>query len=382
VSFVSFELERWQSTWENRVRFNLSESGVHPLSIAELLELYGGDLRELADLRLVYNQSDGTVALREAIAALYPGATPDDVTVTVGSAEANFIVCWTLIKPGDRVAILTPVYMQSPGLARNFGATVAEFPLLFDRGWDPDPQAIERAIAPGTKLVIVTNPNNPTGHRLSAESRDLIVQRSRAAGAWLLVDEVYQGAELDGRETPSFWGAYERTIVVNGLSKAYGLPGLRIGWIVSPEAFKDQVVRRHDYTVIGPSPVSDYLATRALSVRHRILARTRRILNANYPVLQEFLHGCGGLFEWHKPECGAICTVRYRHTVSALEVVERVRAEHDILLVPGEHFQMPLHLRLSYGNEQSELRAALAGVREAFGRILPDEPRGSPSTTP
>jgi aspartate/methionine/tyrosine aminotransferase len=372
VSFVSFELERWQSTWENQVSYNLTESGVHPLSIAELLDLYGGDMKELASLRMVYNQSDGTDALREAIAALYTGATRDHVTVTVGSAEANFIVCWTLIEPGDRVAILTPVYMQSPGLARNFGATVAEFPLHFERAWDPDPEEVERAIAPNTKLVVVTNPNNPTGHRLSAEARRVIMDRTRAAGAWLLVDEVYQGAELDGVETPSFWGDYERAIVVSGLSKAYGLPGLRIGWIVSSKEFKEAVVRRHDYTVIGPSPASDYLATRALSVRDRILARTRGILNANYPVLEDFLRSFGTLFEWHRPDCGAICTVRYRHTLSALELVERIRVERNILLVPGEHFHMPLHLRLSYGNEQQELKAALTEVKDAFGRLLMD----------
>jgi len=372
MSFVSFDLERWQSTWENRVRFNLSESGVHPLSIAELLELSGTAFHELAELRLVYNQSDGTDELRESIAALYPGATRDSVTATVGSAEANFIVCWTLIEPGDRVAVLTPVYMQSPGLARNFGATVAEFPLSFERGWDPDPADVERAITPDTKLVIVTNPNNPTGHVLSSEARQLILERVREAGAWLLVDEVYQGAELSGVETESFWGSHDRVVVVNGLSKAYGLPGLRLGWIVSSGEFKDAVLRRHDYTVIGPSPASDYMAVKALGVRDAILSRTRRILNENYPVLERFLTSFGPLFEWHRPECGAITTVRYRHPMSALELVERVRAEREILLVPGEHFGMPHHLRMSYGNERRELEEALSEVQEEFNRLLMD----------
>ncbi len=372
MTFYSFELERWQSTWENRVRYNLSESGVHPLSIGELFELTGGDPAELGALRLVYNQSDGSDALRGAISGLYSGATEDNVTVTVGSAEANFIVCWTLIEPGDHVVVLTPVYMQTPGLARNFGAAVTELPLHFERGWDPDPEEVAAAITPGTKLVVVTNPNNPTGHVLSDEARAVIVERAAAAGAWILVDEVYQGAELNGVETPSFWGGYDKTIIVNGLSKAYGLPGLRIGWIVSSTEFKQAVVRRHDYTVIGPSPVSDYLATRALGVRDQILARTRGILNDNFPLLESFLQGFGTLFEWHKPDCGAICMTRYRHSMNSLDLVERVRAEQDILMVPGEHFGLPFHLRMSYGNEREELEAAYKEVKQAFGRVLMD----------
>lgn len=372
MSFVPFELERWQSTWENRVRYNLSESGVHPLSIAELLELSGGELSEFAALRLVYSQSDGTDGLKHAIAALYPGATPEHVTVTVGSAEANFIVCWTVIAPGDRVAIVTPTYMQIHGLAQNFGAAVAEIPLRPDRDWQPDPADIEAAIAPGTKLVVVTNPNNPTGQVLSGDARTAILDRVRATGAWLLADEVYQGAERHGPLTPSFWGTYERVLAVNGLSKAYGLPGLRIGWIVSPPEFKRAVVQRHDYTVIGPSPASDYLARRALTVRDRVLARTRGILNGNWPVLEGWLRRFNTLFDWIAPTCGAICMVRYRPELSALDLVEQIRARYGILLVPGDHFHLARHLRLGYGNEPKEFAAALEDLETGIRAVLMD----------
>lgn len=372
MAFVTFDLERWQSTWENRVRYNLSESGVHPLSIAELLALSGGDLDEFAALRLVYSQSDGTEELRAAIAALYTPTTQDHVTVTVGSSEANFIVCWTLIEPGDRVVVVTPTYMQTHGLARNFGAEVVEIPLRPERGWQPDPAAIAAAIAPGTKLVVVTNPNNPTGQILEAGVREALLERVRATGAWLLADEVYQGAERDGQVTPSLWGEHDRTVVVNGLSKAYGLPGLRIGWIVSPPAFKKAVVQRHDYTVIGPSPASDYLARRALTVRERIQSRTREILNGNWPALERWLRGFTGLFDWVEPVCGAVCTVRYRPDMGALELVEQIRARHGILLVPGDHFGLPRHLRLGYGNEPAEFRTALKDLERGVRAVLMD----------
>ena len=166
MTFVPFELERWQSAWETRVRVNLSESGVHPLSIEELLALSGGDARALARLPLGYSQSNGTDELRVAISALYAGAAQDQVLVTVGSAEANFVACWALIEPGDRVVIQVPTYMQTWGLAQNFGARVATFALHAERNWEPHPEEIRRAIAPGTKMVVVTNPNNPNGRNL------------------------------------------------------------------------------------------------------------------------------------------------------------------------------------------------------------------------
>lgn len=372
MSFVDFDLERWQSTWENHVQYNLSESGVHPLSITELLTLAEEDPAEFLALRMVYSQSDGTEPLRGAIASLYPGATPGNIVVTVGSSEANFIVCWTLIERGDRVTVVTPTYRQTWGLAHNFGATVTELPLRAEHGWEPDLGGIPRAIPADTKLVVLTNPNNPTGHVLSAAACTAIVERAHEVGAWVLADEVYQGAERNGVTTPSVWGGYDRVIAVNGLSKAYGLPGLRLGWIVSPPAFRDIVVRRHDYTVIGPSPASDYLAQRALRVRERILTRTRGILNQNYPVLERWLRSFGDLFRWTKPECGAICFAEYRHPLSALQLVERVRAEHDILLVPGDHFGFPHYLRLGYGNERSELGRALDGLKEGMGRLIMD----------
>ena len=366
MTFVPFDLERWQSTWENRVRVNLSESGVHPLTLTELLAIAGRDPEEVLHLPMGYSQSDGTDELRTRIAAMYPGASAHDVTVTVGSAEANFIACWSLIRPGDRVVVVAPTYFQTWGLARNFGASVTPLWLDPERDWEPDPDAVARAIVAGTRLVVVTNPNNPTGRVLSEATRRAVVERARATGAWLLLDEVYRGAELDGRTTPSWWGDHDRTLAVAGLSKAYGLPGLRVGWLVGPPEFKETLWSRHDYTVICPSPISDYLARLTLDHREQVLARTRGILNANYPMLAEWLASFDGLFTWRKPDAGAICFARYHAPVSGLELVDRIRREHDILLVPGEHFQMEGYLRFGYGNPEGVLRGALETLRPAM----------------
>jgi aspartate/methionine/tyrosine aminotransferase len=374
VRFVPFELERWQSTWENRVQYNLSESGVHPLSIQELLGLAEAAALPLLDVRLGYSQSNGTDLLRGRIAALYRDASPEQILVTTGSAEANFLICWRLIEPGDTIAVMLPNYLQTWGLAQNFGAQVRGFPLHPEVRWEPLAREVRSTIAPGTKLVVVTNPHNPTGHVLSNGMRQLIVERTAEVGAWLLADEVYQGAERDGRTTPSFWVSCERAIVVNGLSKAYGLPGLRIGWIVAPPAFSAAAWARHDYTTIGPAGASDHLAAIALEprVRTRLLERTRRILQSNYPVLEAWLKRFGDTFTWIPPDAGAICLVRYRQGVSALDLVEQMRAEHGVLLVPGDHFGMPNHIRFGYGEELHYFQAALAETERGLKRVFAD----------
>ncbi len=373
MPFVTFDLERWQSTWENRVRFNLSESGVHPLSVGELLQLAGSPADALLDVRLGYSQSNGTDQLRERIAALYPGAEPEQVLVTTGSAEANYLAALRLIEPGDTVAMLLPNYLQLWGHTQNIGAVVRGFRLHEERQWAPEPAEIRAAIAPGTKLVVVTNPHNPTGHIMSADARRTIVDRAAEVGAWLLADEVYIGAEREAPITASFWGSYDRLICVAGLSKAYGLPGLRIGWLVAPKDLVADIWARHDYTTIGPAGASDRLAGIALdpAVRPRLLARTRGILQQNYPVLETWLRSFGDTFAWVPPQAGAICFARYRPKVNGEDLVERVRAAQSVLLVPGDHFGMPGYLRFGFGNEAAELREALAataaGLRRAFG---------------
>jgi len=370
MAFEPFAMERWQSTWENRVRYNLSESGVHPLTVGELLALAGTSLDEVAAVRLGYPQSNGSEPLRAAIAALYPGATPDNVLVTNGSAEANFCVCWRFIEPGDRVAMVLPTYMQTWGLARTFGARIAPIWLREDHAWQPDLAELDAAIVPGTKLVIVTNPNNPTGAILSAEAADRIVRRASSVGAWLLADEVYQGAERVARPTPSFWARAQRVVITNGLSKAYGLPGLRIGWCVAPPQLIGELWARKDYTTIGPGVISDLLATRALAdgVRARILERTRSILTANWEVLNGWLQWGRGEFSYTAPEAGAICFARYRSAVNSSELAERLRRDHDVLIVPGDQFTMDRFIRLGFGPPKAELIEALVLVSRGFGR--------------
>jgi aspartate/methionine/tyrosine aminotransferase len=376
-----FAMERMQSTYENQVDFNLSESGVHPLRLGELVD-DPASRDALLNEALRYSQSNGTLALRSAIAALYPGATPDHIQVTNGGSEANYITTWNLVEPGDEVVMMVPNYMQTWGLARAFGATIREWPLVESpAGWRIDAGALERLVSPRTKLIIICNPNNPTGARFDAEDLDRVAAVAARHGAWILADEIYRGAELDGRETPTIWGRHDRAIVTSGLSKAYALPGLRIGWVVAPPPLIASLWSYHDYTTISPGALSDALARRALepSRRAQILARTRRILNTNFPIMEEWLRSHGERFTFVPPDAGAIVYVRYQHAINSTELVTRLRKEKSVLIVPGDHFGMDGYLRIGFGDEVEYLREGLDRLHQMLASL--DGVRPKPDIT-
>ena len=359
-----FVMERMQSTWENQVEFNLSESGVHPLRLEELLDDEGG-LQALLRQPLVYTQSNGTPELRDRIAALYPGATRDSIEVTNGGSEANYVSLWKLVEPGDDVVMMVPNYMQAWGLARGFGGNVRPWALREDRAgqprWRPDLGELRTLVSERTRIILLCNPNNPTGGRLTASELDEVCRIAGRHGTWVLSDEIYRGAELDDRDTPTVWGRYERAIVTSGLSKAYGLPGLRTGWLVSQPALVESLWSYHDYTTIAPGALNDRLATLALqpSRRGRILARTRSILRANFPILAEWLASHADLFSYTAPEAGAIAYIRYHKPVNSTRLVTELRDRKSVLVVPGDHFGMDGYLRIGYGAEPPQLREGL-----------------------
>jgi aspartate/methionine/tyrosine aminotransferase len=366
MELEQFEMERMQSTWENLVDYNLSESGVHPVRIADLIP-GSEDSERLLGLELGYSQSNGTPELRASIANLYEGANVEKIIVTTGTAEANFLVSWMMTEPGDEIIMMVPNYMQLWGLFKSFGADLKPLPLVEESGWKIDLDQLESAISSKTKLIAVCNPNNPTGAILTAEEMGRIVTAAERVGAWILADEVYRGAELTGEMTESFWGQYERVIVTSGLSKAYGLPGLRIGWIASPAELAARAWAYHDYTTIGPGPANDFLATVALRPenRLRLLERTRTILNDNYPILREWIDRQGGLFSLVEPRAGAIAYLRYNLDIDSIEMVERLRRDESVLIVPGGHFFMNNYLRIGFGAEAEYLREGLNRV-ESF----------------
>lgn len=364
-----FKMERMQSQYEFKVDYNLSESGVHPLSFRELLSQE--EWEDILKTPLGYLQTNGTRVLRERICSLYPGTDIENILVTTGSAEANFLLSWSQVEPGDEVLFMIPNYMQLWGLMRAFGANVKTFALKEELEWNPDLDELRDLVSPRTKIICVTNPNNPTGSRLSREARETIVELAEKTGAWIFADEVYQGAELDRKMTPSFWGTHDKVVISNGLSKAYGLPGLRVGWMVAPEAFIQKVWPYHDYTTISISSLSDRLASKALDPgrRHEILERTRKILNDNVGILMSWLDKQGTVFRCVPPQAGAIVFPHYDLDIHSRLLVERIRETKSVLIVPGDHFGMEGYLRIGYGEEKEKLEKALSLIEETIQEI-------------
>jgi aspartate/methionine/tyrosine aminotransferase len=378
MRIAPFALERFQSIWENQVAWNVSESGVHPLRVAELVD--SPALHDaLLEQDLGYPQTNGTVALRDAVAAMYPGATANHVQVTNGGSEANCIVLMRLVEPGDDIVLMTPNYMQVPGLAAALGARVTPWPLRLQGSgsgarWLADPGELETLVTGRTRAIFVCNPNNPTGACLDGATLDAVCRIAGRTGAWVVGDEIYRGAEREGGETPSVWGRYERAVVTSGLSKAYGLPGLRIGWALGPTDLIDDLWGVHDYTSIAPGAINDRLARIALepSRRAKLLARTRMIIRNNYPIVKRWIENHDGLSH-AAPGAGAIAMIRYAHPIGSLDLAERLRQERSVLVVPGDFFGMDGYLRLGFGSDPAYLTSALTLIGEMLDAIRSQE---------
>jgi aspartate/methionine/tyrosine aminotransferase len=374
MKLEAFRMERLQSIWEHRVAWNLAESGVHPLRVEELLET-GEERAALMAQELSYTQTNGTAELRNLIAAFHPGASEAHVLVTNGGSEANLVTLIGLVQAGDEVVMMMPNYMQLAGLAAALGALVRPWWLVEDAGggerpprWRPDFDALEALVGARTRAILICNPNNPTGARLTAPEIDQICAIAARAGAWVVSDEIYRGAELDGLDTPTAWNRTDRVVVTGGLSKAYALPGLRIGWTIGPPALVEELWGVHDYTTIAPGAMSDRLARIALAParRERLLARTRGIIRTNYPMVRRWIERHAAILRHVPPEAGAITFVRYAAAIESTALVDRIRDEQSVLLVPGDHFDMDGYVRIGFGCDP----ALLLGALERVGDVL------------
>jgi len=363
-----FQMERTQCLYEHEVEFNLSESGVLPLRVEEILQGPKASA-DFLSTGLKYPESDGSDELRENIAAWY-GATRDHVLVTNGGSEANFTAVWGLLEKGDHAAVMLPNYLQTWGLSRAWASKTTGFYLKESRDddgkarWALDVASLHRAVSKKTRLIVVTNPNNPTGAVLNQEEMDEIVRVARKAHAWLLVDEIYRGAEVGGPLTPTFWGSYDKVLITSGLSKAFGLPGLRLGWIVAPPKTIAKLCSYHDYTTLTPTILSDRLARIVMEPerREQVLERTRTIIRRNLPRLESWIHSHDDIFSYIPPVAGAITFFKYKLPISSAALFDRLRKERSVLITPGDHFGVGRYIRVGYGYDVDYTLRGLARV--------------------
>jgi len=373
MKIESFELERSQSLWENRVDYNLTESGVHPYNIKEIMNQ--DEIDELLSLRIGYGQTNGSIELRETINNLYPSSNIDQILVTNGSAEANFISMWSLLKPEDELVLMLPNYMQIWGIANSFGVKVKPFYLMFEDNWEPDLSELQELISDKTKMIAVCNPNNPTGAILEERDMHEIVNLAKEVDAWVYSDEVYSGVRIDGGiEDPTFWGMYDKTIVCNGLAKSYALPGLRIGWLTGPEEFIEEVWGYHDYTSISTGIISQQIASLVLkpNLRKRILERNRNILKTNLSTLTKWLDQRSEIFEYVPPRAGGMVFIKYDLDINSTELARKLREEKSVLVVAGDCFGMDNYIRLGIGSEEEYFLKGLSLIDEKLYELISD----------
>ncbi|MHA2379371.1 MAG: aminotransferase class I/II-fold pyridoxal phosphate-dependent enzyme, partial [Candidatus Thorarchaeota archaeon] len=317
--------------------------------------------------KLSYSQTNGTIPLREAIAGMYKGANADNVLVTNGGAEANFITIWNLLHENpetDEIVMMLPNYMQIYGVTKGLRGSISPYYLKMDGGeWAPDLEGLKAAISKKTAAITICNPNNPTGTAMGEDYLRAIAEIAADAGVWILSDEIYQGAELEGPRTPTMFDYYDKVLVTNSLSKAYGLPGLRLGWIVtSLKPHAKDLWSYSDYTSICPTMLSDMLATIALQpkMRTKILDRTSKIVKRHWAAMRKWLEERKHIFEYVAPKAAAICFPKHNLSISSLEIVDRLLKEKSLLIIPGEHFGMERYLRIGFGYSEDRLNAGLA----------------------
>jgi aspartate/methionine/tyrosine aminotransferase len=373
--FQNFDLEYFQSLYERTVEINLADSSVQCANVSDLLA--GEDSRPLLELPLYYPEVNGTGLLRERIAALYSSASAENVLVTVGAAQANWMVCSTLLEEGDEVIVISPGYRQVWGLAKNLCCHVKESPLCPGNGWRLDLDLLESLVTAKTKLVSIVNPNNPTGSILSRADMLRIVNICQKAGAWLHADEVYRGTEINdtgmnGGETPSFWGMYDRAICVNSMSKAYGLAGLRIGWVVATPKMIEELWRRHEYAVIAASGPSMNLAEVAMqpAKREMLLERQRKLSREGHAILGDWVRKQDGKFSVGPAVATSIAFVQYHFDVPSVELANIIREKVSVLVAPGTYLGTENHLRITVGYDPHKVRTALERIGAAVAELV------------
>jgi aspartate/methionine/tyrosine aminotransferase len=363
-----FQLERYFARFEFTTRHLLASSDCEALSLAELLELADAQDRAAWDgLRLGYTESPGLLELREAIAQGYPGLTADEL-VTAVPEEAIYILGRALLRPGDRVIVTFPGYQSLYEIASAVGASVERWtPEEREDGWWFDPGRLAELAKAGARAIVVNFPHNPTGALPSAAEWAEIVATAERTGALLVSDEMYRGLEYDPerRLTPAAVAA-GRGVSIAGLSKAYGLPGLRVGWLATrDEAVREAVQAYKDYTTICASAPSERLAVVALKNAPRLVGRCREIVAANRPLVEAFLARQAERFAWRPPLAGPIAFARF-HPGDAGAFCERLALDAGVMLLPSSVFEWgDAHVRFGFG--RTNFPQALAALERHLG---------------
>lgn len=366
-----FGVEIWMNEFETKCELNLAETCVASITLAELIDMSGqGDevWNELKSMRMTYGAIEGKERLRNLIAGLYEKQGAGNVITTHGTIGANSLVHQTLVGRDDHVISVIPTYQQHYSIPESIGADIELLWLRPENGFVPDLAELRTMVRPNTKLIAINNPNNPTGALMDRTHLQGIADIAREVGAWVLCDEVYRGTDQEGSGyTASIVDLYEKGISTAGMSKAYSLAGLRLGWVVGPREVIDAVMIQRDYNTISVGQLDEYFATMALENRDKIIGRSQRITRENLAIVDEWMAGQSHL-SWVRPKSGTTALLKFDLPMSSREFCVKLLEEEGVMLTPGSALDMEGWLRLGYTNPTDDLRAGLQRLSAFMAR--------------
>jgi len=367
MKIKEFGVEIWMNLYETKCRFNLAETCVESLTVAQLLEMAGlkeSILQEMLPMKLTYGAIEGSDRLRDGVASLYETKRRENITITHGAIGANALVYDTLVEPGDRVISVLPTYQQHYSIPECYGADVRILKLREENGFLPDLGELKRLAGGKTKLIAINNPNNPTGSLMDKAFLREIARIADACGAYVLCDEVYRGIDQEGTGfTESMADLCERGISTGSMSKSYSLAGLRLGWIAAPLEVIQAVAIHRDYNTISVGMLDDLFAAIALENRDAILARNRAIVHENLATLDAWVSKEPAI-SYLKPKSGTTALLKYAFDMPSREFCVRLLESKGVMFTPGSAMDMEGYIRIGYANNLEVLKEGLRKTSE------------------
>lgn len=363
MDIKTFKVERWMNEYEDHCTYNLAETCIDSLTIRELLELCGQDVREymekLADTRLTYGHIFGSPELLEGIAGLYETAAPEHILPTHGAIGANHMAISTIISAGDNMLSVMPTYQQHYSIPESIGAEVRIIELNMDNGFLPDMKQLKSLVDKNTKMINLNSPNNPSGSLIPPAQMKEIAEIAESVGAYVLCDEVYRGISEDGSYMPSIVDLYDKGISVCSMSKTFSMAGVRLGWITTrDETLLERCKERRDYDTISCGVIDDQLAALALKNKDKVLERNRRIVMKNRKILDEWVEATPEVY-YQKPVAGTTALVYYKKEIPSYELCVKLLESKGVLFTPGECFEMEGAVRIGYAFDSKLLKQGL-----------------------
>lgn len=373
MNIKPFKVEEWMNAYETGARYNIAETCVNSVSLNELFDVTGIDkwafMEEFCERRLTYGDIEGSPLFKEGICRLYKTLSKDEIVTTHGAAGANHHVFYSLVEPNDRIVSIMPTYQQLYSIPESYGADVHMLYLKNENNFLPDLDELRHMAVPGTKMICINNPNNPTGALMSADILKEIVDIARSVDAYVLCDEVYRHLTQKDEWSESIVDLYEKGISVSSMSKVFSLAGLRLGWIASHD--KDVIkscLSHRDYNLVSCGMFDEAVAGIALQHSDMLLERNRSIVRENLKILDNWVkkeqHLC-----YTKPQAGTTALVYYDFDIPSYEFCTKMYNETGAFVTPGDCFEQPHSMRIGYACGKEELIHGLEAVSEFITKI-------------